>query len=120
MESKEFSYKGITVNGFFALLLVLVLLGVSVWLFTMADAVPGIAPPGALLMVILCVCLNGMAALSEAPEAGAPETVALEAQQAEVVEAAQGEEKPEAEESWLDSTGKGFRRRVNGEEVPAK
>ena len=30
MESKEFSYKGITVNGFLALLLVLVLLGVSV------------------------------------------------------------------------------------------
>ena len=63
MESKEFSYKGITVNGFLALLLVLVLLGVSVWLFTMADAVPGIAPAGALLMVILCVCLNGFVKL---------------------------------------------------------
>ncbi len=64
MESKEFSYKGITVNGFLALLLVLVLLlGVSVWLFTMADAVPGIAPAGALLIVILCVCLNGFVKL---------------------------------------------------------
>ena len=63
MESKEFSYKGITVNGFLALLLVLVLLGVSVWLFTMADAVPGIAPVSALLMVILCVCLNGFVKL---------------------------------------------------------
>ena len=63
MESKEFTYKGITVNGFLALLLVLVLLGVSVWLFTMADAVPGIAPAGALLMVILCVCLNGFVKL---------------------------------------------------------
>ena len=64
MESKEFTYKGITVNGFLALLLVLVLLlGVSVWLFTMADAVPGIAPAGALLIVILCVCLNGFVKL---------------------------------------------------------
>ena len=64
MESKEFTYKGITVNGFLALLLVLVLLlGVSVWLFPMADAVPGIAPAGALLMVILCVCLNGFVKL---------------------------------------------------------
>jgi regulator of protease activity HflC (stomatin/prohibitin superfamily) len=63
MESKEFTYKGITVNGFLALLLVLVLLGVSVWLFTMADAVLGIAPAGALLMVILCVCLNGFVKL---------------------------------------------------------
>jgi regulator of protease activity HflC (stomatin/prohibitin superfamily) len=63
MESKEFTYKGITVNGFLALLLVLVILGISVYCLVLASSAPGLAPIGALVMVLLCVCLNGFVKL---------------------------------------------------------
>ena len=63
MESKEFTYKGITVNGFLALLLVLVILGISVYCLVLANSAPGLAPIGALVMVLLCVCLNGFVKL---------------------------------------------------------
>ena len=63
MESKEFTYKGITVNGFLALLLVLVILGISVYCLVLANSAPGLAPIGALVMVLLCICLNGFVKL---------------------------------------------------------
>ena len=63
MESKEFTYKGITVNGFLALLLILVILGISVYCLVLANSAPGLAPIGALVMVLLCVCLNGFVKL---------------------------------------------------------
>jgi len=63
MESKEFTYKGITINGFLALLLVLVILGISVYCLVLASSAPGLAPIGALVMVLLCVCLNGFVKL---------------------------------------------------------
>ncbi len=63
MESKEFTYKGITVNGFLALLFVLVILGISVYCLILANSAPGLAPIGALVMVLLCVCLNGFVKL---------------------------------------------------------
>ena len=63
MESKEFTYKGITVNGFLALLLVLVILGISVYCLVLANSAPGLAPIGALVIVLLSVCLNGFVKL---------------------------------------------------------
>ena len=59
MENKEFTYKGMTINGFLALFLVLVIFALSIWCFVMADANPRFAILGVLLLLFFGINLNG-------------------------------------------------------------
>jgi len=59
MENKEFSYKGVVLNGFLALLLVILLIAASIYFFIKADSQSSYAIVGAVLMVLFCICVNG-------------------------------------------------------------
>ena len=59
MKTQETSYKGMVLNGFLALLIVLALAAVSIWLFVLADASPCFAIYGAILLCLTCICFNG-------------------------------------------------------------
>ena len=59
MENKEFTYKGMTINGFLALFLVLAIFALSIWCFVMADANPRFAILGVLLLLFFGINLNG-------------------------------------------------------------
>ena len=59
MNKKEFAYKGVCINGFLALLLVVAIIAVSIYFFVLADETPSMAIWGALLMVLFSVCVNG-------------------------------------------------------------
>ena len=57
--NKETAYKGLVINGFFALLLILALFAAVIFCFIKAEGNPVFGIAGAVLMVITCVCLNG-------------------------------------------------------------
>ena len=63
MENKEFSYKGIVINGFLALLLILVLFAAGIYFFIKADTMQGAALIGALIFLLFSVSLNGFVKL---------------------------------------------------------
>ena len=63
MENKEFTYKGIVLNGFLALFLLLALFALNIWLFVLADSSSEFAILGGILFVVLCVCMNGFVKL---------------------------------------------------------
>ena len=63
MENKEFSYKGFVLNGFLAIFLALILLAAIIYLFVLADQSFEFAILGGILLVCLCVCMNGFVKL---------------------------------------------------------
>jgi len=63
MENKEFSYKGLVINGFVALLIVLLIIVAVFACFVSAAKSSAFGLLGALLMVLLIICLNGFVKL---------------------------------------------------------
>ncbi|MBR1569133.1 MAG: SPFH domain-containing protein [Bacteroidales bacterium] len=63
MENKEFSYKGFVLNGFLALFLALALFAVTVYCFILADSDGWFALLGGILLVLLCLGINGFVKL---------------------------------------------------------
>ena len=59
MNKKEFTYKGVCVNGFLALLLVLALFAVAIYFFVLADKDASMAIWGVLLLAVFALCMNG-------------------------------------------------------------
>ena len=59
MNKKEFTYKGVCINGFLALLLVLVIFAVSIYFFVLADKDASMAVWGVLLLAVFSLCMNG-------------------------------------------------------------
>ncbi|MBO6247378.1 MAG: SPFH domain-containing protein, partial [Bacteroidales bacterium] len=59
MENKEFTYKGLTVNGFLALLFALVVFAASIYCFVLADNNAYYAIPGILLLICFGIGMNG-------------------------------------------------------------
>lgn len=59
MNKNEFTYKGVCVNGFLALLLVLALFAVAIYFFVLADKDASMAVWGVLLLVVFSLCMNG-------------------------------------------------------------
>ncbi len=59
MENKEFTYKGFVINGFLALLLVLVILAGAIYCFVLAESQATYAIAGCLLMALFALCMNG-------------------------------------------------------------
>lgn len=57
--NKEFSYKGVKMNGFIALFILLVITAAAIFCFTQAEANVLFGLIGTLLMVILCLGVNG-------------------------------------------------------------
>lgn len=59
MNKNEFTYKGVCVNGFLALLLVLALFAVAIYFFVLADKDASMAIWGVLLLAVFALCMNG-------------------------------------------------------------
>ncbi|MBQ8061884.1 MAG: SPFH domain-containing protein [Bacteroidales bacterium] len=59
MENKEFTYKGLTLNGFLALFLELVIFVAAIFFFVKADGNSWYAVPGGLLLLLFAICMNG-------------------------------------------------------------
>ena len=59
MDNKEFTYKGLTINGFLALFLNLALFAAAIFFFVKADADSLFAIPGGILLLLGGICLNG-------------------------------------------------------------
>ena len=59
MNKKEFTYKGICINGFLALLVAIAILACSVYFFVLADKDASMAVWGVLLIAVFSVFLNG-------------------------------------------------------------
>ena len=59
MNKNEFTYKGVCVNGFLALLLVLALFAVAIYFFVLADKDASMAIWGVLLLTVFALCMNG-------------------------------------------------------------
>ena len=59
MENKEFSYKGAVLNGFIALLLVVVLFAAAIYFFIKADKEAANAIFGVIFMIAFIICVNG-------------------------------------------------------------
>ena len=59
MKTNEFSYKGLCINGFLALLLVIVLFAAALYCFTLADSNGYYAIPGVIFMLLFALCMNG-------------------------------------------------------------
>ena len=59
MENKEFSYKGAVLNGFLALLIVIILFAVAVFFFIKADKESGNAIIGVICLFLFAFCVNG-------------------------------------------------------------
>jgi regulator of protease activity HflC (stomatin/prohibitin superfamily) len=57
--NKETPFKGLAVNGFLALLILLALFACIIWTFIQADSTAIMGLWGGILMVIACVCCNG-------------------------------------------------------------
>ena len=58
-QNKEYSYKGLVLNGFLALLIVLALAAVCLYSFIKADQVPQFATIGGIILVVLIIALPG-------------------------------------------------------------
>lgn len=58
-QKKEYAYNGLVMNGFLALLIVLILIAAGIFCFVKADAVPGLATVGGILLVILILVSPG-------------------------------------------------------------
>ena len=56
---KEYTFKGLAVNGFIALLILIVLFALSIWLFILAEANTSMGIVGGIVMVIACICCGG-------------------------------------------------------------
>ena len=59
MNKKEFTYKGICINGFLALLVAIAILACSIYFFVLADKDVSMAIWGVLLIALFSVFLNG-------------------------------------------------------------
>ena len=59
MNKNEFTYNGICINGFMALLFVIALFAVAIYMFIQADTDALYAIPGVLIMLLFSLCLNG-------------------------------------------------------------
>ncbi len=59
MENKEFTYKGLTINGFLAILLILVVIAAAIYFFTLADKNPVMALPGVIMILLFSLGMNG-------------------------------------------------------------
>ena len=59
MNKNEFTYKGICINGFLALLLVLALFAAAIYFFILADKEASMAVWGVLLLAVFALCMNG-------------------------------------------------------------
>ena len=59
MENKEFSYKGTVLNGFVALLLVIILFALAIFFFVKADKDSTSAIFGVIFLVLFAFCANG-------------------------------------------------------------
>ena len=59
MNTKETPYKGLCINGFLALLLIIILFVAVIYCFTLADSNSVFAIIGALGMLLFGICLNG-------------------------------------------------------------
>ena len=59
MENKEFTYKGLTINGFLAILLILAVIAGAVYCFILADKNATMAIPGMVLILLLSLGMNG-------------------------------------------------------------
>ena len=58
-QNKEYSYKGLVLNGFLALLIVLALAAVCLYSFIKADQAPQFATLGGIILVVLIIALPG-------------------------------------------------------------
>ena len=59
MNKKEFTYNGVCINGFLALLLVLALFAAAIYFFILADKEASMAVWGVLLLAVFALCMNG-------------------------------------------------------------
>ncbi|MBR5042980.1 MAG: SPFH domain-containing protein [Bacteroidales bacterium] len=59
MENKEFNYKGAVLNGFLALLLVIILFALAIFFFIKADKDSTSAIFGVIFMALFALCVNG-------------------------------------------------------------
>ena len=59
MENKEFTYKGLVLNGFLALLFTLAILAGAICCFVNANSNPGFPFLGIILMFLFILCVNG-------------------------------------------------------------
>jgi regulator of protease activity HflC (stomatin/prohibitin superfamily) len=59
MENKEFTYKGLTLNGFLALFLELVIFACAIFLFDKADGNSWYALPAGILLLLFAICMSG-------------------------------------------------------------
>ena len=57
--NKEYSYKGLAINGFLALLIIIALCAVSIWLFILAESNDSLGIVGGVLLTIACICCAG-------------------------------------------------------------
>ena len=63
MENKEFNYKGAVLNGFLALLFVIILFALAIYFFIKADKEGSYAIAGVAFMVLFAICMNGFVKL---------------------------------------------------------
>lgn len=63
MENKEFNYKGAVLNGFLALLFVIILFALAIYFFIKADKQGSYAIAGVAFMVLFAICMNGFVKL---------------------------------------------------------
>ena len=59
MESKEYTYKGLTINGFLALLIALIVIVAAVYCFVLADNNDLFAIPGVSMLLCFASGMNG-------------------------------------------------------------
>ena len=59
MENKEFTYKGLTFNGFLALLLELCIFAAAIFCFVKADGNSWYALPAGILLLLFAICMSG-------------------------------------------------------------
>ena len=63
MENKEFSYKGTVLNGFLAILFVIILFALAIFFFIKADKQSSNAIFGVVFMILFAICMNGFVKL---------------------------------------------------------
>ena len=58
-QKKEFAYKGLVLNGFLALLIVLILIAACIFCFVRAEVQPGLATVGGILLIVIIIACPG-------------------------------------------------------------